>query len=80
MVQFLPTVSSAEAPMILIGSCALLAGVLTLLLPETLGSLTVQTVHDVENMGSVAKPFFHIWSDRKLKSHLQAQTASKSQI
>merc|ERR1719495_1187883 len=79
VVQFLPTVSSEEAPMILIGSCALLAGFLTLLLPETLGSLTVQTVKDVENMESVAKPFFQIWSDGKLKKHLQAQTESKSQ-
>ena len=77
VVRFLPTVTCQEAPMILIGSCALLAAFLTLLLPETLGSLTVQTVKDVENMNSVAKPFFKMWSGKKLSKHLQAQTVRK---
>ena len=74
VVHYLPTVTSEEAPMILIGSCAIIAGMLTLLLPETLGSLTIQTVKDVENLNSVAKPFFEIWSGTKLSRHLQAQT------
>ena len=79
---YLPQVLSPQAPLVLMGSLALLGSALTTLLPETLGSLTVQTVEDVDNLRNQTKPFFVYWSRQKLKDHLQSlmnnRGASKS--
>jgi len=83
VVLFLPTLVPAggrQAPMMVMATCSLLAAFLTLALPESLGSLTVQTVKDVEDLrngGGVAKPFFAYWSSRKLKSHLDQLTEQR---
>ena len=74
VVYLLPKVSSAQAPMILMGSCALVGGALSTLLPETLGSLTVQSIKDVDDLKYYNKPFFSYWTDRRLKSHLKTLT------
>ena len=63
--------------MIVMGSFALLGAALTVLLPESLGSLTVQTVRDVEDLEKVTKPFFSYWPDKKLKSHLHRLTEER---
>lgn len=74
VVYHLPQVSSPQAPMILMGSGALLGGVLSTLLPETLGALTVQTIQDVDDLKYYNKPFFSYWSEQRLKSHLKTLT------
>lgn len=78
VVLYLPTVTTRETPMIIMGSFALIAAFLSILLPESLGSLTVQTVEDVDNIRNVTKPFFSYWSDEKLRTHLEEQTKNKA--
>ena len=75
---YLPTVTlSVQAPMILMGTCALLGSVATIWLPETLGSLTIQSVKDVDSLQEVTKPFFAVWSRKKLSRHLEHLTMKK---
>ena len=63
--------------MIVLGATALVGAFLTLLLPESLGSLTLQTVQDVDDLDKVTKPFFAYWSDKKLRTHLHKLTEEK---
>ena len=80
VVLFLPSITSQHAPMVLMGTCALLGAGLTLWLPETLGSLTVQSVRDVEDLRIVTKPFFAYWSNERLKSHLSNLTEERKRF
>ena len=54
------------------GSCALIGGLLTLLLPETLGTILPENMDDVENSTLDGKPFFACWSKAKVQRHLEA--------
>ena len=63
--------------MLVMGTSALVAAFATIFLPESIGSLTVQTIEDVDNLKNVTKPFFAYWSDRKLKKHLDELTERK---
>ena len=75
---YLPIVTlSVQAPMILMGTCALLGSVAAIWLPETLGSLTIQSVKDVDSLQEVTKPFFAVWSRKKLSRHLEHLTMKK---
>ena len=75
---YLPVVTgSTQAPMILMGTCALVGSVVTLWLPETLGSLTIQSMEDVDNLDTITKPFFAVWSGKKLTKHLQQLTVKQ---
>ena len=57
------------------GSCAVLGGLLALLLPETLGQPLVESLDDIDKLGKGTKSFFSWWSTEKLRKH-QAQNAS----
>ena len=66
--------------MIIMGGSALVGGILTLLfLPETLGSLMLESNHEVENLNMHTKPFFSWWSRERLKKHLDILTHEKTQ-
>ena len=64
--------------MIVMGVCSLVGGMLTLLLPETLGTLLIEKTEDIEDLKSDGKPFFAFWSKRKLQKHLDAIISRKS--
>ena len=70
----------SQAPMILMGAFALLGGVASMYLPETLGSLTIQSLRDVDNLETTTKPFLAYWTGKKLSKHLQLQTAKKESV
>jgi MFS transporter, OCT family, solute carrier family 22 (organic cation transporter), member 4/5 len=55
---YLPSVTFEAFPMLFMGLCALLGGVLSFWLPETLGSPLCETMEDVDNLGKGAKPIF----------------------
>ena len=63
--------------MLVLGSCSLVAGLLTLALPETLGTLLVEHIEEVHELKQDGKPFFSCWSESTLKSHLEAITYRK---
>ena len=52
------------------GVCSLIGGLLTLLLPETLGTLLCENIEDINNLKRDGKPFFAWWSNQKLQAHL----------
>ena len=43
--------------MLVLGSCSLVAGLLTLALPETLGTLLVEHIEEVHELKQDGKPF-----------------------
>ena len=57
--------------MLVLGSCSILGGVLSLLLPETLGSLLPETITDVQSLKNNNKKFFECWSKSKLRSRIE---------
>ena len=65
--------------MIIMGGSALLGGILTLLLPETLGSLMLESIDEIENLKVNSKPFFSWWSNERLRKHLDELAHQKGQ-
>ena len=55
--------------MLVLGSCSLIAGLLTLALPETLGTLLVEHIEEVHELKRDGKPFFTCWSKAILQKH-----------
>ena len=60
------------------GVCSLVGGMLTLLLPETLGTLLIENTEDIDDLKSDGKPFFAFWSKRELQTHLDAVVSRKA--
>ena len=67
--------------MVILGSTSILGGLLSLLLPETLGALLPETIEEVALLNKNEKSFFQCWSKAKLKVKLQEfeSTKKKSQ-
>jgi len=55
---YLPSVTTAATPFFVMGTMAVIGGLLILLLPETLGSKLPETLEDMEKMKANQKP---IW-------------------
>ena len=60
------------------GAFAFVGAVLTIFIPETLGSVPVESMEDIETLGQGAKPFFAWWSTKKLKE-VNAAHAAKAE-
>ena len=63
--------------MIVMGVCSLIGALITLLLPETLGTVLCETNDDLIDLKRDGKPFFAWWTKKKLQSHLDAVTSRK---
>ena len=63
--------------MIVMGVCSLVGGLLTLLLPETLGTLLCKNIEDLSDLKRDGKPFFAWWTKKKLQSHLDMVISRK---
>ena len=61
-----------DLAMIVMGVCSLTGGMLTLLLPETLGTTLCEKIDDLEDLKKDGKPFLSWWTKRKLQSHLDS--------
>ena len=57
--------------MVVLGICSLVAGLLTFGLPETLGTLLIEHVDEIDNFKRDGKHFCACWSKRTLSIHLQ---------
>ena len=66
-----------DLAMLVLGSCSLVAGLLTLALPETLGTLLVEHIEEVHELKQDGKPFLSCWSESTLKNHLETITYRK---
>ena len=63
--------------MIVMGVCSLIGGLLTLLLPETLGTHLCENIEDINDLRRDGKPFCAWWSKRKLQTHLNMVISRK---
>ena len=64
--------------MLSLGICSLLAGVITIFLPETLGSLLLEDIDEIHNLKRDGKPFFSFWSEDTLNNHLEIVKKKKT--
>ena len=74
---YLPTVAPDYLPMIIMGGSAISGGILTLLLPETLGALLPETLEEVNQLKNNDKGFFQCWSKATLKTQMKALNEEK---
>ena len=65
--------------MFVLGLCSLIAGLLTLALPETLGTLLVERIEEVHELKNDGKPFFSCWSESTLQNHIERINARKKE-
>ena len=57
--------------MFVLGMCSLLAGIIILFLPETLGNILIEDINEVKNLKRDGKPFFSFWSENTLNDHME---------
>ena len=57
--------------MFVMGLCSLIMGVLTLTLPETLGTLLAERIEEVYEFKKDGKPFFSYWSKSTVEKHME---------
>lgn len=72
--MYLPELTFEAFPMLLMGGCALFGGVLSLLLPETLGAPLMEDLNEIDLLFENQKSFFTCWSKKKLKEEHHART------
>ena len=63
--------------MIVMGVCSLIGAFITLLLPETLGTVLCETNDDLIDLKRDGKPFFAWWTKKKLQIHLDTVMSRK---
>ena len=66
-----------DLAMIFMGVCSLIGALITLLLPETLGTVLCETNDDLIDLKRDGKPFFAWWTKKKLQSHLDTVMSRK---
>ena len=67
-----------DLAMIVMGVCSFTGGLLTLLLPETLGTILCEKMEDLEDLKKDGKPFLAWWTKTKLQLHLDAVIKRKA--
>ena len=66
--------------MIVLGVCSFIGGLLSLLLPETLGTILCEKIEDLEDLKRDGKPFFSWWTKKKLQNHLDVVLQRKAAV
>ena len=66
--------------MIVLGVCSFIGGLLSLLLPETLGTILCEKIEDLEDLKRDGKPFFAWWTKKKLQNHLDVVLQRKAAV
>ena len=68
---YLPQVGPDFLPFVIMGGSAICGGILSLLLPETLGAVLPETLDEVGLLKDNDKGFFQCWSKAKLEAKMQ---------
>ena len=72
-----PALNADRLPLFLLGCCALFGGLLSLLLPETLGIPLVASLDDLDGISARTKPFFAWWTRAQLRESLERNAEMK---
>ena len=59
------------------GVSAIFGGLVSLLLPETLGTMLPETLDDIDNLKNNHKGFFQCWSKATLKANMNQSTTNR---
>ena len=80
MALYLPGITANYVPFIVLGGSALIGGLLSFRLPETLGSHLPESIQDVEDLERNEKTYWSCWSTKKLQETLERNDKKKMQI
>ena len=72
-----PALNADRLPLFLLGCCALFGGLLSLLLPETLGIPLMASLDDLDGISARTKPFFAWWARAQLRESLKRNAEIK---
>ena len=72
-----PALNADRLPLFLLGCCALFGGLLSLLLPETLGIPLMASLDDLDGISARTKPFFAWWTRAQLRESLERNAEIK---
>ena len=72
---YLPEVTFKELPLIIFGSTTFIAAVLSLWLPETLGSPLVESLDEIYLLHKYSKPLFSWWSKEQINQNIEKMNA-----
>ena len=76
---YLPEVTFTELPLIIFGSTTFVAAVLSLWLPETLGSPLVESLDEIYLLHKYSKPLLSWWSKEQINQNIEKINALSTQ-
>ena len=74
-----PALDAPRLPLFLLGCCALFGGLLSLLLPETLGIPLMASLDELDGISARTKPFFAWWTRARLRESLERNAKIREQ-
>ena len=74
-----PALNSEAAPFLILGGCSIFGGLLSLMLPETLGSPLMLSLDELEGLSGRTKPMLKWWNNEQLRETLERNTRARAE-
>ena len=72
-----PALNSDALPFLILGGCAIFGGILSLILPETLGTPLMLSLDELDGLSKRTKPMLKWWTKKELKVSLERNTKAR---
>ena len=73
-----PALNSDAAPFLILGGCSIFGGLLSLMLPETLGSPLMLSLDELDGLSERTKPMLKWWTKGQLQETLERNTKARA--
>ena len=74
-----PALNSDALPFLILGGCAIFGGLLSLILPETLGTPLMLTLDELDGLSKRTKPMLKWWTKNDLNESLERNIKSRDE-
>ena len=74
-----PALNSDALPFLILGGCAIFGGLLSLILPETLGTPLMLTLDELDGLSKRTKPMLKWWTKSELNDSLERNIRARDE-
>ena len=74
-----PALNSDALPFLILGGCAIFGGLLSLILPETLGTPLMLTLDELDGLSERTKPMLKWWTKSELNESLERNIKARDE-
>ena len=74
-----PALNSDALPFFILGGCAVIGGLLSLVLPETLGTPLMLSLDELDGLSERTKPLLKWWNKKELNESLERNIKAREE-